>query len=76
MVPTIFAETALLPDGWARNVAIGIGPDGTITGVRTGASSEKLQRVKGPLVPGMVNLHSHAFQRAMAGMTEVALDPN
>jgi len=76
MVPTIFAETALLPDGWARNVAIGIGPDGMITGVRTGASSEKLQRVKGPLVPGMVNLHSHAFQRAMAGMTEVALDPN
>jgi len=76
MVPTIFAETALLPDGWARNVAIGIGADGTITGVRTGASGEKLQRVKGPLVPGMINLHSHAFQRAMAGMTEVALNPN
>jgi formimidoylglutamate deiminase len=76
MVPTIFAETALLPDGWARNVAIGIGADGTITGVRTGASGEGLQRVKGPLIPGMINLHSHAFQRAMAGMTEVALDPN
>jgi formimidoylglutamate deiminase len=76
MVPTIFAETALLPDGWARNVAIGVGADGTITGVRAGASGEGLQRVKGPLIPGMVNLHSHAFQRAMAGMTEVALDPN
>jgi formimidoylglutamate deiminase len=75
MVPTIFAETALLPDGWARNVAIGVGPDGMITGVRAGASGEKLERVKGPLLPGMVNLHSHAFQRAMAGLTEVALNP-
>ncbi|HVM84049.1 MAG TPA: formimidoylglutamate deiminase [Candidatus Binatia bacterium] len=76
MVPTIFAEQALLPHGWARNVAITVSPDGTITDVTPGADAEGLQIAKGPVVPGMVNLHSHAFQRAMAGLTEVALHPN
>ena len=73
MVQTLFAEQALLPDGWARNVAIELAADGTISAVRTGASAEGLQRLNGPVMPGMVNLHSHAFQRAMAGLTEVAL---
>jgi formimidoylglutamate deiminase len=76
MVPTIFAETALLPDGWARNVAVGIAPDGTIAKVEPNAGPEGKQRVNGPLLPGMVNLHSHAFQRAMAGLTEVAVNPD
>src|SRR3954467_7784068 len=76
MVATIFAEQALLPDGWARNVAIGINPDGSIAKVETGAAPEGLQRVNGPVLPGMVNLHSHAFQRAMAGLTETALNPD
>lgn len=76
MVATLFAEQALLPDGWSRNVAIGITPDGTIASVKAGASAEGLQRVNGPVLPGMVNLHSHAFQRAMAGLTEVALNPD
>ncbi|MDQ7247933.1 formimidoylglutamate deiminase [Dongia sedimenti] len=76
MVATLFAEQALLPDGWARNVAIGINSDGTIASIEAGASAEGLQRVNGPVLPGMVNLHSHAFQRAMAGLTEVALKPD
>ena len=76
MGQTIFAEQALLPDGWARNVAIGISPDGMISKVESGASAEGLQRMNGPVLPGMVNLHSHAFQRAMAGLTEVALHPD
>ena len=76
MVPTIFAETALLPDGWVRNVAVGIAPDGTIAKVEPNAGPEGKQRVNGPLLPGMVNLHSHAFQRAMAGLTEVAVNPD
>ena len=76
MVPTIFAETALLPDGWARNVAIGIAPDGTIASVEHHASAEGKQRANGPVLPGMVNLHSHAFQRAMAGLAEVAINPD
>ena len=76
MVATLFAEQALLPDGWARNVAIEITPEGTIASVKTGASAEGAQRASGPVLPGMVNLHSHAFQRAMAGLTEVALKPD
>ncbi|HVO04864.1 MAG TPA: formimidoylglutamate deiminase [Candidatus Cybelea sp.] len=76
MVPAIFAEQALLPTGWARNVAIDLAPDGSIAGVRAGASPEGLQRANGPVIPGMINLHSHAFQRAMAGLAEVALNPD
>jgi hypothetical protein len=38
MVPTIFAEQALLPHGWARNVAIEVDADGTIAAVRPGAN--------------------------------------
>src|ERR1044072_444292 len=76
MVATIFAEQALLPDGWARNGAIGVDSDGTITQVETGATAGGAQRANGPVLPGMVNLHSHAFQRAMAGLTEVALNPD
>ena len=72
----LFAEQALLPNGWARNVAIEIQPDGTIASVTAGASAEGAQRTNGPVLPGMVNLHSHAFQRAMAGLTEVALNPD
>jgi formimidoylglutamate deiminase len=76
MVPTIFAETALLPEGWARDVAVVLAPDGTIAGVEANASAAGKEKLKGPLLPGMVNLHSHAFQRAMAGLAEVAINPD
>ena len=63
----LFAETALLPDGWASNVRVEMA-DGRIVAVTLGvvADAQKL----GCLLPAPVNLHSHAFQRAMAGMTE------
>ena len=63
----LFAETALLPDGWASNVRVEVA-DGRIVAVKLGvvADAQKL----GCLLPAPVNLHSHAFQRAMAGMTE------
>ena len=64
---TIWAETALLPDGWARNVRVDL-RDGRIASVTSGAAPEG-QRVA-CLIPAGNNLHSHAFQRAMAGMTE------
>lgn len=73
---TIFAETALLPDGWADNVLVEYDKDGWIVGVDTFKDTPKknpdLEIVSGPLVPGMPNIHSHAFQRAMAGMAERA----
>ncbi|WP_102223518.1 formimidoylglutamate deiminase [Acidimangrovimonas sediminis] len=63
----IFAEKALLPGGWADNVAIGL-RGGRIVEVTPGAAPQGLHR--GIVLPAPVNLHSHAFQRAMAGMTE------
>ncbi|WP_287809372.1 formimidoylglutamate deiminase, partial [Pseudomonas sp.] len=71
-----FAERALLPSGWAENVRIEVGADGLITLLQANASAENALLLKGPLLPGMPNLHSHAFQRAMAGLAEVAGNPN
>jgi formimidoylglutamate deiminase len=76
MIPTLFAEQALLPGGWARNVAIEFDREGRIAAVRPDSTGEGLQHSHGPVTPGMPNLHSHAFQRAMAGLTETALNPD
>jgi formimidoylglutamate deiminase len=71
-----FAERALLPTGWANNVRFDVSPEGTLTRVAADADSEGAELMSGPVVPGMPNLHSHAFQRAMAGLAEVAGNPN
>jgi len=71
-VETLFAEQVLLPDGWARNVLIRYGPaDGRILGVERDMAAGGDHHA-GIAVPGMPNLHSHAFQRAMAGHAERA----
>ncbi|MDF3935095.1 formimidoylglutamate deiminase [Pseudomonas citronellolis] len=75
-MPALFAERALLPNGWARDVRFEIGADGLLARVEAEASSEGAERLRGPVLPGMPNLHSHAFQRAMAGLAEVAGNPN
>jgi len=64
----LWAEQALLPGGWARDVAVRIAEDGRIAAVEVGAA-ERGTRL-GCLLPAPTNLHSHAFQRAMAGLTE------
>jgi cytosine/adenosine deaminase-related metal-dependent hydrolase len=69
---SLFAERALLPDGWSRDVLIEIGADGGLAAVTPGAAAGAVPRAAGPVVPGMPNLHSHAFQRAMAGLAERA----
>jgi formimidoylglutamate deiminase len=68
-VERYFARDALLPGGWAKDVLVSV-EDGEIVAVETGASGPR--PLAGPVLPGMANLHSHAFQRAMAGLTEVA----
>jgi formimidoylglutamate deiminase len=73
---TFFAERALLPDGWAGNVRLDVDAQGVVTGVAANAVREHAELLRGPVVPGMPNLHSHAFQRAMAGLAEVAGNPN
>ena len=68
----LFAAQAWLPDGWARDVLITHDERGTITGVAVGTRAGGAEVAQGPVVPGMPNLHSHAFQRAIAGLTEHA----
>jgi formimidoylglutamate deiminase len=68
----IFAESALLPQGWAEHVRLEIDADGTLAAVTPGGPAAGAERMAGPVVPGMPNLHSHAFQRAMAGLAERA----
>lgn len=65
-----FAELALLPHGWANDVSIDVNKDGSIEIVSTDSTRGKKELLNGIVVPGMPNLHSHAFQRAMAGLTE------
>jgi formimidoylglutamate deiminase len=72
-VKKYFAQDALLPAGWARDVTIAIDEDGSIAAVQSGKDGEPL---RGPALPGMANLHSHAFQRGMAGLAEVRGQPD
>ncbi len=68
---SLFAADALLPTGWARNVLVQWNGEGHICAVTAGtAAPEGAPVASGPLLPGMPNLHSHAFQRAFAGLTE------
>lgn len=61
----LHAASALLPDGWATDVRIRI-EAGRIAEVATGVPGPG----HGVILPAPVNLHSHTFQRAMAGLTE------
>ena len=65
----IHAERALLPEGWARDVAVEVA-EGRIRAARAGVPPVAGAQRVGCLLPAPVNLHSHTFQRAMAGMTE------
>lgn len=65
---TIWAQQALTSTGWAENVTVEIGDSGRIATVTT--NTEPTGQRVGALVPAPANCHSHAFQRAMAGLTE------
>jgi|AntAceMinimDraft_1070359.scaffolds.fasta_scaffold02156_5 formimidoylglutamate deiminase len=68
---SLFAADALLPSGWAKNVLLAWNEDGELTRVETcNQAPDGMTTISGPLIPGMPNLHSHAFQRATAGFTE------
>jgi len=69
-VTAIFAEQALLPEGWQGNVRIAL-DGGHIASVEAGAVPRAGDKRHAILVPGMTNLHSHAFQRGMAGLAEL-----
>ena len=65
----IFAALALLGDVWAENVRIGIA-DGRISSITHNCQPQPGDIQVSALLPALSNLHSHSFQRAMAGMTE------
>ncbi|MBC3212121.1 MULTISPECIES: formimidoylglutamate deiminase [Serratia] len=74
-MPAYFASRALLPTGWAHNVRLEVDAHGQLAQVTPNTDSDGCLRLHGDVVPGMPNLHSHAFQRAMAGLAEVAGNP-
>jgi formimidoylglutamate deiminase len=65
------ADAALVDNKIEPHVLIEVGAGGMIVAV-TPQSTEPAERLPGLVVPGMPNLHSHAFQRAMAGLAERA----
>lgn len=67
---TVFSKSVLLADRWVSDVRLAIS-EGMISSIETGVRPDKGEEVYDVIVPGMGNLHSHAFQRAMAGLAEV-----
>ncbi|MGH6962135.1 MAG: formimidoylglutamate deiminase, partial [Dongiaceae bacterium] len=73
MTRSLFFDHAFLPGGWAENVRVAI-DDGVISGVITEVAADAPRdgshHVPGLALPGLPNLHCHAFQRGMAGLAE------
>ena len=72
---TYFAPRAQLADGWHSHVTLEVSDAGFITRVTPESAPGAAIPLAGAVIPAMTNLHSHAFQRAMAGLAEVAGDP-
>ena len=67
----LYAPSLMTPEGWIDDCLMTIGEDGTIMSIEAvDTPPPGAHRAAGPVLPGMPNLHSHAFQRAMAGLTE------
>src|SRR5690348_9954195 len=67
--PKLWFESALLPGGWSHRVRV-TGLDGIICAVETDVDPADDDERHAVGIPGLPNLHSHAFQRAIAGLTE------
>ncbi|QNA85835.1 formimidoylglutamate deiminase [Sphingomonas sp. So64.6b] len=65
----LWFEHILLPQGWADRVRIGV-VDGRIASIETGIDALAKDDRHGTGVPGLCNVHSHGFQRGMAGLSE------
>jgi len=68
----LLAPYAWISGSWQKAVLLEAGPDGLWSRIVPGVSDPppRAQRLSGPALPGLVNGHSHAFQRAFAGLTE------
>lgn len=65
----LWFENALLEGGWASGVRIGLA-DGRIASIETGVPAQPSDERGGIVLPGLCNVHSHGFQRGMAGLSE------
>jgi formimidoylglutamate deiminase len=67
----LWAPQAWIGGGWQAQVLLEIGADGHFSQVQCGVPAPDGATVlPGPVLPGLVNAHSHAFQRAFAGLAE------
>jgi formimidoylglutamate deiminase len=67
----VWAPQAWIGGGWRPQVLLDIDRNGHFHQVRSGVPApEGATVLPGPVLPGMVNAHSHAFQRAFAGLAE------
>mgnify|MGYP001289940489 CR=1 FL=1 len=69
MALNLFAENVLTPEGWRANARLAI-KDGRVASLDFDQTPEPSDERHGIIVPAIANLHSHAFQRAMAGLAE------
>ena len=72
-VKNYIARHAWIEGRWVQDVFLSVGPDGLWCRVEAHAPPESRQAaiaLCGPVIPGLVNAHSHAFQRAIVGLTE------
>ncbi|MBN9063057.1 MAG: formimidoylglutamate deiminase [Rhizobiales bacterium] len=69
MTQTLHFAEALTPEGFQRDLFVRV-EDGVIAEVGAGRPQAGAERIAGLTLPGMPNLHSHAFQRGMAGLGE------
>ncbi len=70
---TYFAKQAWVQGAWAADVLLEVDQNGGWSRVQPQASVQQQQgatHLNGAVLPGLVNAHSHAFQRAIAGLTE------
>jgi formimidoylglutamate deiminase len=71
MIKKIWSASALLPEGWAKGVEVTLDNNGNIEQVLSGVPYSEGESTR-VLIPGIPNVHSHAHQRAMAGLGERA----
>ncbi|MBX9897109.1 MAG: formimidoylglutamate deiminase [Qipengyuania sp.] len=72
---TLWFAQALLPEGWRAGVRFHLA-DGRFARIEPGVDPAPGDERGGTAVPGMANLHSHAFQRIMAGFAETRAGPD
>ena len=68
-----FADYAWVDAAWAKDVVLTVAENGSWQSIQPNATAAQQMgatRLKGPALPGLVNAHSHAFQRAIVGLTE------